>query len=62
MRIKKYKNLYGSKNIMNFDFEIDKQTHSNIDASTYFVMWVDKRLNSCDWILTRSNSSFGYGL
>lgn len=47
---------------MNFDFEIDKQTHSNIDASTYFVMWVDKRLNSCDWILTRSNSSFGYGL
>jgi hypothetical protein len=47
---------------MNFEFEIDKQTHRNIDASTYFVMWVGKRLNSCDWILARTNNRFGYGL
>ncbi len=47
---------------MNFEFELDKQTHKNIDASTYSVMWVDKRLNSCDWILTRRSNSFGYGL
>lgn len=42
--LKTYKNLYGSINIMNFEFEIDKQTHKNIDASTYFVMWVNERL------------------
>ncbi len=27
---------------MNFEFEIDKQTHRNIDASTYFVMQEDE--------------------